>query len=79
MIGGFIMTEKELKQRIEVRHHSSGSYKVTIYYRGKWYSCVSNNSLAYDDMDRFGDNAYYTSKQAYMAFWNECKHANNLR
>lgn len=55
-----------------------GTYRVTIYFRKKFYSCVSNNSLAYDDMGEHENNSYYTSKQAYQAFWDECKRKNNL-
>ena len=73
------MTEKELKSRMEVRWIGYGSYKITIYYRKKWYSCTSHNSLAYDDMDEHENNSYYTSKQAYQTLWDECKRANGLR
>lgn len=73
------MSEKELKQRIEVKWKGYGSYLVTILYRNKSYSCTSHNSLAYDDMDSEPDNrSYYTSKQAYKALWYECCRNNNI-
>lgn len=72
------MTEKELKERISVRWIGYGTYRVTIKYRNKEYTCTSHNSLAYDDMDEHENNSYYTSKQAYKAFWDECKRKNEL-
>lgn len=73
------MTYKELQYKIVSIHIAgSGSYKVTIEYRNKVYSCVSNNSMAYDAF-RNDDHSYYTDKQALMAFYNECKRVNNLR
>lgn len=71
------MTEQQLRERVDVHHsYSYGVYEVTIEYRGKKYHCRSNNSLAYDGLDT---GAYgITSKQAYQAFYDECKRKNNL-
>lgn len=78
------MTLKELKNRVRVCH-SKGycSYEVKITYRGKEYTCNSNNSLAWDrlDDDNFRDNevhGFYTNKTAYQAFYDECKRKNHL-
>ena len=74
------MTLKQLRERITVRWSGYGSYEVTIEYYGKTYKCTSHNSLAYDFMNwEPGDQrGHYTPKQAYEAFWNECKRANYL-
>lgn len=78
------MTLEELKNRVRVRH-SKGycSYYVKITYRGKEYTCNSNNSLAWDRLDdeNFRDNetnGFYTTKTAYQAFYDECKRKNRL-
>lgn len=73
------MTEKELKSRMEVRWRGYGTYGISILYRGKWYSCISHNSLAYDMLDEYESVGYYTSKQAYQALWDECCRTNNLK
>jgi hypothetical protein len=73
------MTEKELKERVNVRWAGYGTYKVTINYRGKEYTCTSHNAPAYDMLDDHDTRgAYYTSKGAYQSFWDECKRKNNL-
>ncbi len=74
------MTTKELRQKVDVRHaHGYGQYRVTINYRGKYYTCYSNNTLAWDDLGAVNFRAYYTTdKQCLMAFWNECKRKNDL-
>lgn len=72
------MNEKELKARVAVLWKGYGTYQVTIKYRRQLYTCVSHNSLAYDDLDRHENNSYYTSKQAYRALYDECKQKNNL-
>ena len=64
------MSKDELRSRITIRWKGYGTYKVTIEYRGKLYSCTSHNSLAYDRIDEKG---------ALQAFWDECKRANDLR
>ncbi len=58
-----------------------GQFSVEIYFRGKKYCCMSNNTLAYDCI-RSNDEGlvYYSSvKQALLALWNECKAKNSLR
>ena len=77
------MNTEELRRRITIQWKGYGNYKVTIEYRGKFYSCTSHNSLAYDrikDIDVLDRvTAYgYTYKQACLSFYNECKRANNL-
>ena len=71
------MTEKEYKERMKIRWKGYGTYSITIRYRRKTYSCTSHNSLAYDACDDKGA-FFYTSKQAYKSFWDECKRKNNL-
>ena len=55
-----------------------GSFQVTITFRGKEYSCTSNNTMAYDTI-RTEDPVYYGSvKRALKALWDECKIKNEL-
>ena len=76
------MTTQELRDRIHFKWKGYGTYKVTIEYRGKFYSCTSHNSLAYDrirsDVEDRVEVYGYTYKQACRSFYNECKRANNL-
>lgn len=79
------MTTKELKEKVRVEWRGYGSYKVTIEYRGKFYSCTSNNSSAYDrirgDEDDVPDRAlrhFYTKKGALQALYDECKRWHDL-
>lgn len=78
------MTLKELRQKVRVeRGIVFCLYKVTITYRGREYTCKSNNSLAWDrlDDDNYRDNevnGFYTNKGASQAFYEECKRANNI-
>lgn len=78
------MNTEELKRRITIQWKGYGNYKITIEYRGKCYSCTSHNSLAYDRMNSYNFyldkvSAYgYTYKQAWRAFYDECKRANKL-
>jgi hypothetical protein len=79
------MTTKELKDRITIRFSGYGNYKVTIEYRGKLYSCTSNNTLARDRITGYADEVpdraikdFYTFKGALLAFYNECKLKNGL-
>ena len=79
------MTTQELRSRITVRWKGYGTYKVTIEYRGKFYSCTSHNSLAYDRITGYAyevpDRAVkdsYTYKGALQALFDECKRANDL-
>ncbi|MBP5722160.1 MAG: hypothetical protein J6X18_01050 [Bacteroidales bacterium] len=78
------MTLQELKERVRVQRDCGYcSYKVTITYHSKEYSCHSNNSLAWDRLDDYNYrdnevNGNYTNKGAYEAFYNECKQKNHL-
>lgn len=78
------MTLKQLKEKVRVeRAKGYCSYLVTLKYRGKEYTCHSNNSLAWDRLDdeNYRDNqvaSIYSNKGAYLAFYNECKRVNNL-
>jgi hypothetical protein len=79
------MTLQELRQKVRVERDRGFFYlyKVTITYRGREYTCKSNNSLAWDrlDDDNYRDNevnGFYTNKGAYKAFYEECKRKNNL-
>jgi hypothetical protein len=74
------MTEKELRDKVIIRRLQQCSYRVTIKYYGKEYHCVSNNSLAWDDLDSEGKRSFYsTNKECLKAFYNECKIVNGLR
>lgn len=79
------MTTQELRGRITIQWKGYGTYKVTIEYRGKCYSCTSHNSLAYDRIKGYADEVpdralkdFYTYKGALLALYDECKRANNL-
>lgn len=78
------MTTEELKYSLRVKPLGYGSYKVTIEYRNKKYTCLSHNSLAYDRInsnDWVGDkevHCTYTKKQALQALYDECKQKNNI-
>ena len=77
------MTIQEVIDRIAIQWKGYGTYKVTIEYRGKLYSCTSHNSLACERIKNIdvGDKVKvngYTYKQASLSFYNECKRANNL-
>ena len=73
------MTLNQLREKVTIRRLQQCSYKVTIEYRGKYYSCVSNNSLAWDDLGaEFHRSWYKTDKQCLKAFYDECKRINNL-
>lgn len=76
------MTLKQFQDKVTIGTCLMGQIKVIIHYRGKVYSCKSNNTQAYDVIRawlRWEDIPYgYTPKQAYQALWNECKRANLL-
>lgn len=79
------MTTKELKEKVRVEWRGYGSYKVTIEYRGKFYSRPSNNENAYDRITGYADDvpdravrSFYTYKGALQALWNECKRWHDL-
>ena len=79
------MTTKELRERITIQWKGHGSYKVSITYKGKVYSCTSHNSMAYDRIRGYADEVpdravhdFYTYKGALQALYDECKRANEL-
>lgn len=73
------MTTAKLLNRIDVRKTIGyGSYKVTIEFRGKKYTCISNDSQAYDRHLDEESKGGCTQKDALKSFWNECKRKNNL-
>lgn len=77
------MNKYELRSRITIRWKGYSAYKVTIEYRGKFYSCTSHNSLAYDRIgcENVSDKSVYglyTYKGALQTLWDECKRKNNL-
>lgn len=78
------MTLNELKHRVSVRHASGDyQYDVEITYRGKQYKCKSINNIAWNrlDDDYYADNhsvCGYTNKEAWKAFYDECKRKNGL-
>ena len=77
------MTTAQLAQRIDVVSTTSyGHFKVTIEYRNKKYSCITNNAPAvdrHDDDDAKGRHykGIYTQKDALETLWSECKRKNN--
>lgn len=73
------MTTAQLSSRIDARTTTSyGHYKVTIKYRGKQYSCITTNALAYDKYMDEDAKGFYNQRRALLALWNECKRKNNL-
>lgn len=74
------MTLKQLKSRVKVTEtKNNGQYDVEITYYGKTYHCQSNDSWAYDRaICPEKSDGYYTQKQAYQAFYDECKRKNHL-
>ena len=75
------MTTQQLKNRINTHPSGHGHYKVTIEFRGKSYSRVTNNMGAIDRLGeerRTPNDFYVTEKQALISLWNEVKKANDL-
>lgn len=79
------MTTQELRERISIEWRGYGSYRITIDFRGKMYSCTSHNSLAYDRIKGYADEVLdrvekcgYTYKGALQSLYDECKRANGL-
>lgn len=78
------MTLEQLADRVTVSGAAS-NYNVTIEFRGKFYSCRSNNTLAMDRIheqsalrDSQRGTAGLTLRQALEQFYNECKEHNNI-
>lgn len=78
------MSTKKWRRSIGVKKCGYGCFLVEINYRGKTYSCTSNNSLAYDrvtdcEEDKKIKKSGYTLEQAWDALYRECKKKNGLR
>lgn len=79
------MKTRDLENKIYVGVCLSGQFMIRIEYRGKTYSCKSNNTLAYDrckGSDNFCLTSHrygYTYRQALQAMFDECKMKNNLK
>lgn len=77
------MTTKELRDRTRVERCGYGQYKVTIIFRGKEYTCHSNDSIAYDRLDDPDHSERwelygYNNHRAWQSFYDECKRKNHL-
>lgn len=78
------MTTQELLKKVSISWKYYGTFKVTIEFRGNSYSCTSHNTLAFyrirsdNSMSKYCTELGYTYKQAWQAFYDECKRANNL-
>lgn len=79
------MTTKELKRRVrDIGFAGYGHHKIEILYRGKYYTCVTTNTLATDRLRGEGEipdktkSGFYTLKEALYALYNECKRKNSL-
>lgn len=79
------MKLEELRSRVTHELACTGTYRVTIEYRGKFYHCFSHNTLAVDRIWHTDDDGEprrvvcgYTEKQAYLSLWRECLLKNNL-
>jgi hypothetical protein len=78
------MTTKELSHKVSFMFSGHGHYKVTILYKGKQYTCITNNvgatdRIQSDESERFKRFMVGTLRQAYLALWDECKRKNDLR
>lgn len=82
------MTLKELENKVSIsRAGGHGQYRITIEYRGREYSCLSNNTLAYDSLPSISNaggcwddtDLPMTRKQALQSFYDECKRENGLK
>lgn len=79
------LTLKQLKDRVSVGWKGYGTYTVEIEWHGRKYHCTSHNAPAIDRIhgenyvpDTKHADGGYTLKQAYAAFYEECKRANHL-
>lgn len=78
------MTLKQIKDKVDICLCLHGQFNVIINYRGKEYTCKSNNTMAYDTIltwkrERVPVCGGYTIKKAYEALWDECKRKNGLK
>lgn len=72
------MTLQNLKDCVTVSCCGYGTYKVIVTYRGKRYSCLSHDFLAYDRV-KYPEGysprtriSGYTLKEAYLALYRFC-------
>ena len=79
-----IMTIQEINNKMKLKWIGYGTYRVTINYRNKEYSCTTHNTLAtdrikdrYEIPERKKDN-WYTYGEAVRALWEECKQKNGI-
>lgn len=78
------MTLQELKNKVEsIVKIGYGQWKVTINYRGKKYSYITNNSMAVDattldDNEVRRGRFYTTKKKGYESLYDDCLHFNRL-
>lgn len=78
------MTYEQLQQHILSIHKiGSGHWRVTIEYRGCYYSGTTTNSMAIDRFhnDEVSDRTSrygYTAKQCLQTLYNDVKRANRL-
>ena len=73
------MTKKELKERVELGVCVRGHFKVTITYRGRKYTCTSDNTYLYDIIESEGsDYPMKGVRNALDSLYFECKMRNGL-
>lgn len=70
------MNFEQLNQRVKWQWVGYGTYKVTIIYNRKQYTCISHNTIANDDYQSEHRTYYKTDKQCLSAFYEECKRKN---
>lgn len=78
------MTTEQLKTKVSVKPVIQARLLITIKYRGKKYSCFSANHLAFirillANQYKKREIYYYTLKNAYQAFYDECKAKNKIK
>lgn len=78
-------TLEKLRSCTAVDRFAPSDYRVRVNYRGKEYSCRSNNSIAWDRMSEAGDlyecergAGWLTLRQAYLQFYEECCRKNHI-
>lgn len=76
------LTEEQLRDRCSIVSLGRGRYHVRIVYRGDDYYGMSHNTMAWDDLhtEEASRRVWYrTTRQALLAFYDECKRFNQLR
>jgi hypothetical protein len=69
---------KNIFDRIEVGTATRGHVKVTICYRGKYYTGTISDMTLYDDFVR-ESHIFCTPRQAAIIMYNQVKRENNLK